>query len=599
MAGDDAQTADRPPRAPLSSLRPLLPAVMRYRGRMLAALAALTVASVATLLLPLAVRRVIDNGFGGDPALVSQYFMALIGLAGLLAAASSARYYLVMTLGERVVADIRAQVFGHLARLDPGFFDRSKSGELVSRLAGDTTQLKSAFGASASIALRNLLLFLGAAVMMALTSPKLSLLVLAAIPFIVLPLLFSGRSVRRRAKEAQDKLAETSAYAVEAIGAVRTMQAFGAEAATASAYGAAAENAYQAARQSTWARALLSGVGIFLVSASVVAVLWYGAQDVLAGEMTGGRLTQFVIYAIMAASGLGQLGEVWGEVSQAAGAAARLAEILATKPEIAAPENPRRLPEPPRGEIAFEHVRFAYPTAPEISSLNDVSFTASSGETVALVGPSGAGKSTIVQLLLRFYDPQGGRILIDGVASTDVDPAALRARIAYVPQEPAIFGTSVAENIAYGRPGASLAEIERASALAAADRFIRALPQGYETKLGERGVTLSGGQRQRIAIARAILRDAPILLLDEATSALDAESERDVQAALETLMKGRTTLVIAHRLATILSADRILVLDGGRIVEQGSHQSLVDAGGLYARLARLQFDRGRADARAA
>ncbi|MET0605002.1 MAG: ABC transporter transmembrane domain-containing protein, partial [Beijerinckiaceae bacterium] len=512
-----AQAEPEAPRAPLSALRPLLPAVLRYRGRMLGAFAALVAASVATLLLPLAVRRVIDNGFGGDPTLVNSYFVALVAVAGLLALSSSLRFYLVMTLGERVVADIRAQVFDHLARLDPGFFDSAKSGELVSRLSADTTQLKSAFGASASIALRNLLLFIGASVMMVLTSPKLSALVLGAIPFIVLPLLFSGRSVRRRAKQAQDRLAETSAYAVEAIGAVRTMQAFGAERETARAYAAAAENAFDAARQSSLSRALLSGVGIFLVSASVVAVLWYGAQDVLAGEMSGGRLAQFVIYAIMAASGLGQLGEVWGEVSQAAGAASRLAELLATKPAIAAPAHPRRFPSPAHGEVDFEHVSFSYPTAPERSSLHDVSFHVRPGETVALVGPSGAGKSTIVQLPLRFYDPQSGRILLDGIPIAEADPADLRARIAYVPQDPAIFGTTVAENIAYGRPGASQAEIERAAVLASADGFIRTLADGYATKLGERGVTLSGGQRQRIAIARAILRDAPVLLLDEAT----------------------------------------------------------------------------------
>ncbi|WP_342361048.1 ABC transporter transmembrane domain-containing protein [Terrarubrum flagellatum] len=600
MASSDLSPDAAPAaRAPLSALRPLLPAVMRYRGRMLAAFIALIVASAATLLLPIAVRRVIDAGFGTESYLVNGYFAALIGVAGLLAAASSARFYLVMTLGERVVADIRAQVFGHIAHLDPGFFDRTKSGELVSRLSADTTQLKSAFGASASIALRNLLLFFGAAIMMVLTSPKLSALVLGAIPFIVLPLLFSGRSVRRRAKQAQDRLAETSAYAVEAIGAVRTMQAFGAEASTAAAYAAAAEDAYGAARDSTKARAWLTGVGLFLVSASVVGVLWYGAQDVLSGEMSGGRLAQFVIYAIMAASGLGQLGEVWGEVSQAAGAAARLAEILATEPAIKAPAQPVAMPVPARGAVAFEHVRFAYPTAPERSSLEDVSFEAKAGETLAVVGPSGAGKSTIVQLLLRFYDPQSGRILVDGVPIIDADPAELRTRIAYVPQEPAIFGATIAENIAYGREGASAAEIERAAQMAAADEFIRTLPQGYATKLGERGVTLSGGQRQRIAIARAILRDAPILLLDEATSALDAESERAVQRALETLMKDRTTIVVAHRLATILSADRILVLDHGRIVEQGSHESLVKAGGLYARLAALQFDQARFDAQAA
>ncbi|MGL4495762.1 MAG: ABC transporter transmembrane domain-containing protein, partial [Beijerinckiaceae bacterium] len=497
------------PKAPLSALKPLLPAVLAYRGRLLAAVLALIVASVATLMLPVAIRRVIDNGFGGDPALISRYFLALIGVAALLSVASATRYYLVITLGERVVADIRARVFAHLASLDPGFFDKTKSGELVSRLSADTTQLKSAFGASASIALRNLLLFSGATVMMVLTSPKLSLLVLAAIPFIVLPLLFSGRAVRKRSREAQDRLAETSAYAVEAMGAVRTMQAFGAEKSTARAYASAAEAAYAAARDATQSRGILSAVAMFLVSASVVAVLWYGAQDVVSGQMTGGRLSQFVIYAVMAASGLGQLGEVWGEVSQAAGSASRLAELLATKPAIGAPAHPKKLPVAAQGSIGFEQVTFAYPTAEGVRSVHDLSFTVKPGETVALVGPSGAGKSTVVQLLLRFYDPQSGRITFDGIDLRDADPAELRTRMAYVPQEPAIFGMSVADNIGYGKSDASRTDIIHAARLAAADEFIRALPQGYDAKLGERGVTLSGGQRQRIAIARAILKNAP------------------------------------------------------------------------------------------
>ncbi|MGL4324940.1 MAG: ABC transporter transmembrane domain-containing protein [Beijerinckiaceae bacterium] len=587
------------PKAPLSALKPLLPAVLAYRGRLVAAFIALVVASIATLLLPVAIRRVIDYGFGGDPAIISRYFMGLIGVAALLSLASAVRYYLVITLGERVVADIRSRVFAHIASLDPGFFDKTKSGELVSRLSADTTQLKSAFGASASIALRNILLFSGATVMMVLTSPKLSLLVLAAIPFIVLPLLFSGRAVRKRSREAQDRLAETSAYAVEAMGAVRTMQAFGAEQSTARAYSAAAESAYAAARDATQSRGILSAVAMFMVSASVVAVLWYGAQDVVRGDMTGGRLSQFVIYAVMAASGLGQLGEVWGEVSQAAGSASRLAELLATKPAIAAPSHPQPMPAPGRGDIAFEQVSFAYPTADTIRSVHDLTFTVKAGETVALVGPSGAGKSTVVQLLLRFYDPQAGRITFDGLDLKAVDPAALRKRMAYVPQEPAIFGMSVADNISYGHEGASQADIIHAARLAAADDFIRALPQGYDTKLGERGITLSGGQRQRLAIARAILKNAPVLLLDEATSALDAESEEAVQGALETLMAGRTTIVIAHRLATILSADRILVMENGRVVEEGTHDQLVNNAGLYARLASLQFDRASGAAAAA
>jgi ATP-binding cassette subfamily B protein len=579
-------------RAPLSALRPLLPAVFAYRSRLLAAIGALFVASGATLALPLAVRRVIDHGFSGESGLVDVYFMALIGVVAVLAVASALRFYFVISLGERVVADLRGRVFAHLTRLDPGFYDTARSGELVSRLSADTTQLKSAFGASASIALRNLLLFFGAAAMMIVTSPKLSLLVLGAIPLIVLPLVFSGRAVRRRSQRAQDRLAETSAFATEAIGAVRIMQSFGAEKATASRYASAAEEAYVAARDATRSRAWLTGAVIFLVSASVVGVLWWGAQDVLAGRMSGGRLSQFVLYAVFAASGLGQLSEVWGEVSQAAGAAQRLSEILATEPRIAAPVNPAPLPSPPRGALAFENVRFAYPSNPEMSSLKGVSFDVKPGERIAIVGPSGAGKSTIFQLLLRFYDPAGGRITLDGVAIDAADPAALRARVSYVPQEPIVFGDSIAANIRYGRLEASDAEVEKAARLAAAEDFIRALPQGFDTVVGERGVTLSGGQRQRLAIARAILKDAPILLLDEATSALDSESERAVQQALDHLMQGRTTLVVAHRLATVLKADRILVLDGGRIVEEGRHETLVARNGLYARLARLQFEQG-------
>jgi ATP-binding cassette, subfamily B, bacterial len=395
--------------------------------------------------------------------------------------------------------------------------------------------------------------------------------------------------VRRHARAAQDRLADASAYAAEAIGAVRTMLAFGAEPATANRFAAAAAEAFEAARVSIRARAMLTGASIFLVSASVVGVLWYGAQDVLAGEMTAGRLSQFVLYAVFAASSLGQLSEVYGELAQAAGSAERLGEILAARPEVSAPANPRSLPEPPIGAFAFSDVHFSYPTRTALPALHGLSFQVRPGERVALVGPSGAGKSTVLQLLLRFYDPQAGMILVDGIPITDVDPAALRRRIALVPQEPTIFGTTVLDNIRYGRPDAAVEEVRRAAELAFAQDFIEALPQGYMTQLGERGVTLSGGQRQRIAIARAILKDAPILLLDEATSALDAESERAVQEALDRLMEGRTTLVIAHRLATIRAADRILVLDQGRIVEEGSHEMLLARGGLYARLAALQF----------
>jgi ATP-binding cassette subfamily B protein len=576
----------------MSALKALLPYAARHRGRILAAVAALLVASLATLALPVAVRRVIDTAFqNGDRDQADIYFMTLIAVVAVLALASSARYYLVITLGERIVVSVRQDVFRHLTTLDAAFYDRTRSGEIVSRLTADTTKIQSAFGASASIALRNILLFGGATVMMLITSPRLSLLVLSAIPLIVIPLVVSGRGVRKRSRLAQDRLADASAYATEAIGASRTMQAFGAEAETTRRFALAAENAFEAARSSTASRAWLSGMGIFMVSASVVWVLWTGAADVLAGTMTGGRLSQFVLYAVFAASALGQLSEVYGEVQAAAGASGRIGELLATRPAVAPPPSPAPLPAKVAGALSFSAVTFRY-AGRDDPALDGFTLHVRPGERVALVGPSGAGKSTVLQLALRFYDPQAGTITVDNVASTSADPADWRRAFALVPQDPVVFGTSVLDNIRYGRPEASEAEARKAAELAAADEFIAALPAAYATELGERGVTLSGGQRQRLAIARAILKDAPILLLDEATSALDSESERAVQQALDLLMRGRTTLVVAHRLATVLSADRIVVIDGGRIVEEGSHEALVARGGLYARLAELQFGAG-------
>jgi ATP-binding cassette subfamily B protein len=581
------------PAAPRRKLRPLvglLPFVARYKGRAAAALVALLVASVATLAVPIAVRRMIDLGFSSERVgLIDQYFAVMIAVAAVLAAASASRYYLVTTMGERVVADLRRAVFERLTHLSADFFDTAKTGELVSRLTADTTQIKSAVGASVSIALRNLVLFFGSVAMMVVTSARLSGFVLAAIPVIVLPLVAFGRLVRRRSRTAQDTLAEASAYAAELISAVRTLQAFTNEALAGSRFGAAVERAYEAALQSTLARAILTAIIIFLASASVVVILWVGAQDVLAGHMTAGTLSQFVLFAVFAASGLGQLSEVWGELSQAAGSAERLGELLAIEPTIKPPAAPVPLPAPPRGEVAFDNVRFAYPTRPQAPVLDGISFAVRVGERVAIVGPSGAGKSTVFSLLLRFYDPAAGAITFDGVRVDAADPHELRSRIALVPQDVAIFAASISDNIRFGRQDASDAEVAHAAELAAASEFIRRLPQGFDTLIGERGVTLSGGQRQRIAIARAILRAAPLLLLDEATSSLDAESETLVQSALERLMQGRTTIVIAHRLATVLSCDRILVMDQGRIVEEGTHETLAAAGGLYARLARLQF----------
>ncbi|HTD00353.1 MAG TPA: ABC transporter ATP-binding protein/permease [Bradyrhizobium sp.] len=589
-AAGEAVAAPAKSRARIRPLLALSPYVARYRVRAILALIALTVAALTTLLVPVAVRRMID--FGMTPkgiAMINSYFSVMIAVVAILAFASASRYYLVMTIGERIVADLRRDVFAHLISLSPSFFDSARSGELISRLTADTTQIKSAVGASVSIALRNIVLFFGAAAMMVVTSPRLSGFVLLAIPLVVIPLVAFGRWVRRLSRNAQDTLADASAYAAELVGAIRTVQAYTGERLANARFGNDVEQAYEAARVSTKARAILTAIIIFIVFTSVVAILWVGSHDVLTGAITPGRLGQFVLYTAFAATGLGQLSEVWGEISAASGASERLLEILHVKPEISAPAAPKALPQPSRGDLAFEEVSFVYPARPEVPAIDRVSFAVKAGEKVAIVGPSGAGKSTLFHLLLRFYDPTSGTISFDGVPVRQADPQAVRSHIALVPQESAVFAASARENIRFGRPQATDAEVERAADMAHASEFIRRLPEGFATALGERGVTLSGGQRQRIAIARAILRDAPLLLLDEATSSLDAESETLVQTALEELMRHRTTLVIAHRLATVLSCDRILVLDQGHIVEQGTHASLVAAGGLYARLARLQF----------
>lgn len=577
-----------------TSFRPLarlLPYILNYRTQVCTALFFLVLAAGTTLTLPMAVRRVIDRGFSNsDAGLINSYFAMLMLIAFVLAIASAGRYYFVIWLGERIVADLRKDVFANVTRLSAEFFDAARSGEIVSRLTADTTQIKSAVGATASMALRNTLLGLGALTMMIYTSPRLSLIVIAAIPLIVLPIIAFGRAVRRRSRAAQDTLADATAYASESISAVQTMQAFANGGFVRERFAGAVDFAFDAARLAVRTRAFLTALAIFLIFASIVAVLWIGANDVLSGTMSAGTLSQFLLYAVFAAGALASLSEVWGELSQAAGSAERLVELLSTKPDITAPENPAELKNPVKGEIGFNNIAFHYPTRPQQSTLANLSFHIKAGETVAIVGASGAGKSTIFSLLLRFYDPEKGEISFDQTDIRQLDPVVLRQQIALVPQETMIFAASVAENISYGKPDATKAEIIAAAKAANADAFIRKMPDGYSTLLGERGVTLSGGQRQRLAIARAILKDAPVLLLDEATSSLDAESEKLVQDALDTLKKGKTTLIIAHRLATVLKADRILVIDQGHIIEEGTHKSLIRKNGIYAGLARLQFD---------
>lgn len=576
-----------------TSLRPLaklFPYIVKYKIQVVLAIFFLLLAAITTLTLPMAVRRVIDNGFtNSDPSLVNNYFTVLIIIAAVLAIASSCRYYFVIWIGERIVADLRNDVFANVTRLSPEFFDKSHSGEIISRLTADTTQIKSAVGATASLALRNSILGVGALIMMVITSPRLSLIVIAAIPLIVLPIVGFGRKVRARSRAAQDTLADATAYASESISAVRTMQAFTNGNYVRGRFSGAVDFAFDAARKAILTRSLLTGFAIFLIFSSIVAVLWIGANDVLAGTMTGGTLGQFLLYAVFAGGAMGALSEVWGELSQAAGSAERLIELLGTKSAITTPTNPVALAKPAKGEITFEDVSFNYPSRPDQPTLNGLSMAIKPGETVAIVGPSGAGKSTLFALLLRFYDPTNGEIKLDGINIKNLIEDDFRSQIALVPQDTMIFASSAAENISYGKPTTERKTVIAAAKAANAHEFIEKMPQAYETILGERGVTLSGGQRQRLAIARAILKDAPVLLLDEATSALDAESEKLVQDALENLMQGRTTLIIAHRLATVLKADRILVMDEGKVIEEGTHKSLIKKKGVYAGLAKLQF----------
>ena len=594
MSDTSGAVGDRPRSKELGALRGLAPFLWPYRGLLVLAGMALVLTAGVSLVLPLAVRRVVDGFNTGDEALLDQYFTAALGIAALLALGTGLRYYLVTRLGERVVADIRRTLFDRVLGMSPAFFERIMTGEILSRITTDTTLILSVIGSSVSVALRNVLMLLGGLVLLFLTSAKLTGLVLLIVPAIVVPIIVLGRRLRQLSKENQDWIANSSGSASEALSSVQTVQAFTHEGPTRTAFAEVTEKSFDSAKTRIGTRAVMTVIVIFLTFAGIVGVLWIGARDVRAGVMTVGELIQFVIYAVMVAGAVGALSEIWGELQRAAGATERLVELLNTTDAVQDPARPIALPRPVRGEIAFHDVTFRYPTRPDSSALNGVSLHVSPGETVALVGPSGAGKTTILQLLMRFYDPQSGQITLDGVALPDMERKDFRSAMALVPQDPVIFAASARDNIRFGRPHASDAEVEAAARAAAAHDFLTALPEGYDSSLGERGVMLSGGQKQRVAIARAILRDAPILLLDEATSALDAESESAVQVAVERLAKGRTTLVVAHRLATVKSADRILVFDQGRIVAQGTHEALVAEGGLYARLARLQFTDGAA-----
>ena len=591
MSSPYEDEARRRPRG--RNLRPLLrltPFLRRYKLQMVMAVLALLAAAGATLAVPVAVRRIIDNGFTTEnAALVDRYFMAMMAVVVVLALGSALRFYFVMWIGERVVADVRDAVFSHLLKLSPGFFESQRTGEVVSRLTADTTQIKAAFSSTASIALRNAVMLIGTIVMMVATSPKLAGLSLLALPLVVVPLVIYGRRVRNLSRDAQDTLASSAAFAQERLQAVTTVQSNLQEETSRSAFATATEQAFAAAARRTFARAVLTALIIGVVAGAVVALLWYGANEVISGGLTAGTLSQFLIYAILAASSMGQLSEVWGEVQLAAGAAERISELLDEQPQIAAPPIPQPLPQPPRGELALDRVSFSYPSRPGTLALENVSFTVKSGETVAIVGPSGSGKTTIFALAQRFFDPQKGSVLVDGIDVRKADPQEVRARIAVVPQETVVFSGSVFDNIRFGKPEAPEEEVLAAARAARVDEFAERLPAGYDTQVGERGVTLSGGQRQRIAIARAILRDAPILLLDEATSALDSESEHFIQQAIEKLTANRTTLVIAHRLATVRNADRILVLENGQLIAEGSHAELITTSALYARLSKLQF----------
>ena len=574
-----------------AGLRLLGPYLRPYRGRTVLAVFSLLIAAGTVLAFGACLRALIDRGFAqGRPDILNYALASLIAVAVVLAVASGARFYLVSWLGERVVGDLRRDLFAHVVRLGPAWFEIKRSGDVMSRISADAQLIEQVIGSSASVALRNSLMCIGGVAMLVITNPKLALLVLAVVPLVVAPIILFGRKVRRLSREAQARMADMVSEGGETLDAVRTVQAFAQEERATQRFGEATERAFDAARRRVAQRAVMTTLVIFIVFAAVGFLLWMGGHDVLDGRISAGDLTAFVFYAVLVASSGGAISETIGDLQRAAGAAERLAELQAEPPAIVEAANPKSLPKPLSGSVRFEDISFRYPTRPDSLALDRFDLAVVPGETVAIVGPSGAGKTTVFNLLLRFYDPEAGTIRIDGVDIRDLRFADLRSALAIVPQEPALFTASVAENIRYGRPDASDAEVRAAAETASALRFIEALPQGFATDLGARGVRLSGGQRQRIAIARAVLRNPAILLLDEATSALDAESELAVQQALDRLMTGRTTLVIAHRLATVQKADRIVVVDHGQVVDVGRHADLVRRDGLYARLAELQFN---------